>query len=116
MANMPFSMTEDGLHKLFSEHGEVDSVAVITDRHAGRPHGFGFVEMSSRAQDAIHTLNNHEVEGRALKVNEVQTPPRKRLSAFALVELPRGEAITCLSPPTPPTLNRVNSRGSEPCL
>jgi RNA recognition motif-containing protein len=72
VGNMPFSMTEDSLRTLFSEHGEVDSVAVITDRDTGRPRGFGFVEMASGAQQAIQALNNHEVEGRALKVNEAK--------------------------------------------
>jgi RNA recognition motif-containing protein len=72
VGNMPFSMTEDGLQKLFSEHGEVDSVAVIIDRDTGRPRGFGFVEMRTGAQEAIRTLNNHEVDGRALKVNEAR--------------------------------------------
>jgi RNA recognition motif-containing protein len=72
VGNMPFSMTEDSLRTLFSNHGNVDSVAVITDRDTGRPRGFGFVEMSSGAQEAIRALNNHEIEGRALTVNEAR--------------------------------------------
>lgn len=72
VGNMPFSMTEDSLRTLFASHGDVDSVAVITDRDTGRPRGFGFVEMASGAQEAIQALNNHEIEGRALKVNEAK--------------------------------------------
>ena len=72
VGNMPFSMTEDSLRTLFSTHGEVESVAVIMDRETGRPRGFGFVEMKSGAQEAIQALNNQEVEGRALKVNEAK--------------------------------------------
>ncbi|MEJ2207165.1 MAG: RNA-binding protein [Gemmatimonadota bacterium] len=72
VGNLPFSMTEDSLRSLFSEHGDVDSVSLITDRDTGRPRGFGFVEMSSGAQEAIQKLNNHDVEGRALKVNEAK--------------------------------------------
>lgn len=75
VGNMPFSMTEESLRTLFSEHGEVDSVAVITDRDTGRPRGFGFVEMGTGAQEAIRALNNHEIEGRALKVNEARPRP-----------------------------------------
>jgi RNA recognition motif-containing protein len=72
VGNLPFSMTEDSLRSLFSEYGEVDSVTLITDRETGRPRGFGFVEMSSGAEEAIQNLNNHDVEGRALKVNEAK--------------------------------------------
>ena len=72
VGNMPFSMTEENLQTLFAEHGTVDSVAVITDRDTGRPRGFGFVEMSSGAREAISALNNREVDGRALKVNEAR--------------------------------------------
>jgi RNA recognition motif-containing protein len=57
VGNMPFSMTEDSLRTLFSDHGDVDSVAVITDRDTGRPRGFGFVEMATGAQEAIRALD-----------------------------------------------------------
>lgn len=72
VGNMPFSMTEESLRTLFAEHGSVDSVAVITDRETGRPRGFAFVEMGSGAQEAIQALNNREIDGRALKVNEAK--------------------------------------------
>jgi RNA recognition motif-containing protein len=72
VGNMPFSMTEDDLRNLFSEHGDVDSVSVITDRDTGRPRGFAFVEMSTGAQEAIRALDNREIDGRALKVNEAR--------------------------------------------
>ena len=72
VGNMPFSMTEESLRTMFAEHGDVDSVAVITDRDTGRPRGFAFVEMGSGAQEAIRALDNHEIDGRALKVNEAK--------------------------------------------
>jgi cold-inducible RNA-binding protein len=72
VGNMPFSMTEESLRALFATYGQVESAAVITDRETGRPRGFGFVEMSTGAQEAIKALDNHEVEGRALKVNEAK--------------------------------------------
>ena len=72
VGNMPFSMDEDSLRTLFSSHGEVQTVSVITDRETGRPRGFAFVEMASGASEAIKALNNHEVEGRALTVNEAK--------------------------------------------
>ena len=68
VGNLPFSVTSDDLQALFSQHGEVHSVNLITDRDTGRARGFGFVEMEN-AQAAIDTLNGHEIEGRALTVN-----------------------------------------------
>ncbi len=77
VGNLPFSATEDSVRALFSQHGTVDSVALINDRDTGRPRGFGFVEMpSADAARAIQSLNGHDVQGRALKVNEAQDKPR----------------------------------------
>jgi len=78
VGNMPFSMTEDNLRDLFKEYGEVESVAVITDRETGRPRGFGFVEMATGAPEAIQALNGQEVDGRALKVNEAKPRENNR--------------------------------------
>jgi RNA recognition motif-containing protein len=74
VGNLPFQMTEEDLHALFSEAGEVLSAKIITDRHTGQPRGFGFVEMSSKAegQKAISEIDGRIVEGRTLKVNEAK--------------------------------------------
>jgi RNA recognition motif-containing protein len=72
VGNLPFDSTEDDIRNLFAEHGTVTSVALITDRQTGAPRGFGFVEMDSGADQAIRSLNNHEISGRALKVNEAK--------------------------------------------
>lgn len=73
VGNLSFNTTEDSLRALFSQHGTVDSVNLISDRDTGRPRGFGFVEMNnSDASRAMQALNGKEFEGRALKVNEAQ--------------------------------------------
>jgi RNA recognition motif-containing protein len=72
VGNLPFSATEDDIHELFSQYGSVESVKLITDRDTGRPRGFGFVEMSEGASEAIAALNDKEFEGRNLKVNEAR--------------------------------------------
>ena len=73
VGNMPFSMDESQLRGLFEEFGEVDSANVITDRETGRPRGFAFVEMQDAdARKAIEELNEREVDGRKLKVNEAR--------------------------------------------
>lgn len=74
VGNLPYSITESTLEALFSEHGSVDSVQIIMDRDTGRSKGFGFVEMTndSEAQAAIDALNDKEVDGRNLNVNEAR--------------------------------------------
>ena len=75
VGNLPFSTTEDELREVFARHGEVQSVAVITDRDTGRARGFGFVEMvdDAAAADAMKALDGSDLGGRSLKVNEAQS-------------------------------------------
>ena len=72
VGNLTFDSTEDDLTELFSQHGEVQSVQIVTDRDTGRSRGFAFVEMSQGADDAIASLNGHELKGRRLTVNEAR--------------------------------------------
>jgi RNA recognition motif-containing protein len=73
VGNLPFSADEAAVRALFSQHGTVESVALITDRDTGQPRGFGFVEMSQAdAARSIQNLNGYQMDGRALKVNEAQ--------------------------------------------
>ena len=82
VGGFPYATTEAGLEDLFSEHGTVESVKVITDRMTGRSKGFGFVEMGSQeeAEAAIEKLNNFELEGRTLVVTEAR--PREKRGSF----------------------------------
>ncbi|MCH2673859.1 MAG: RNA-binding protein [Dehalococcoidia bacterium] len=71
VGNLPWSIDDEGLKNLFSEHGDVISAKVITDRDTNRSKGFGFVEMDDdSAESAISSLDGSEVEGRAIKVNK----------------------------------------------
>ena len=70
VGNLPWSVDNSQLEELFSEFGSVISANVITDRDSKRSRGFGFVEMASGAEDAIQALNDAEVDGRKLVVNE----------------------------------------------
>ena len=83
VGNLAFSVTESALNDIFSQHGQVDSCRVITDRDSGRSKGFGFVEMGSdqEAEGAIAALNGMEFEGRALTVNEAR-PQEPRTGGF----------------------------------
>ena len=77
VGNLPFSATDDSVRELFSKHGTVEKVSMITDRETGRPRGFGFVEMSNAdAARAMQALNGADFDGRPLKVNEAQDRER----------------------------------------
>jgi len=74
VGNLPFSTTTAELESLFGQAGSVSSVNIITDKFTGRSRGFGFVEMDNNqeAQAAIERFNGHEMQGRALTVNEAK--------------------------------------------
>lgn len=72
VGNLPFSASDDEIRSLFEAYGTVDSVNLITDRDTGRPRGFGFVEMSDGADEAIRALHQTDMGGRSLNVNEAR--------------------------------------------
>jgi RNA recognition motif-containing protein len=77
VGNLPFTATDEGVRTLFSTHGTVEKISLITDRDTGRPRGFGFVEMSNAdASRAMQALNGTDFEGRALRVSEAQDRQR----------------------------------------
>ena len=80
VGNLPFSASDDEVRALFSEYGTVDEVNLITDRETGRPRGFGFVEMSDGADEAIQALHQKDMGGRALNVNEARPRQERRQS------------------------------------
>ena len=73
VGNLPFSIDSEGLKKVFSDF-EVEEATVISDKYSGRSKGFGFVTIADdeKAKKAISDLNDKEVEGRQLKVNEAK--------------------------------------------
>jgi cold-inducible RNA-binding protein len=74
VGNLSYNATEDDLREAFGQYGEVSSVSVIKDRDTGRARGFAFVEMpdANQAAQAIENLNNTEIAGRAVTVNEAR--------------------------------------------
>src|SRR5439155_21436055 len=72
VGNLPFSATADDLTQAFSAHGTVTRAQIVSDRETGRSRGFGFVEMSDGADEAIAKLNGAEFQGRTLTVNEAR--------------------------------------------
>lgn len=74
VGNLPYSISEDELKSAFAKFGAVTSVKIIMDKATGRSKGFAFVEManSSEGNQAIKSLNETDLNGRNIKVNEAR--------------------------------------------
>jgi len=81
VGNMHFGLTNDDVFNLFTQFGPVVSAKIIFDKETGRSKGFGFVEMENEHEGkaAIASLNESEVMGRKLIVNEAK-PQESRTS------------------------------------
>jgi RNA recognition motif-containing protein len=77
VGNLPYETGETELQELFGRAGTVETVRVMRDMATGRARGFGFVEMSTddEAQKAITELNEFQLGGRSLTVNEARPKP-----------------------------------------
>lgn len=80
IGNLPYSVTEEELREMFTKFGEVTSADLISDKYTGQSKGFGFVEMdkNKEATEAINSLNDKEIDGRKIVVNEAK--PREERS------------------------------------
>jgi RNA recognition motif-containing protein len=74
VGNLPYTTAEAELQELFGRVGSVESVRVMRDAATGRARGFAFVEMATdeEAQKAATELNQYQLGGRALTVNEAR--------------------------------------------
>lgn len=84
VGSLPYSVTDDQLNELFQEFGTVASAKVIMDRDTNRSKGFGFVEYESQeeAQAAIDAMNNKEIGGRRIIVNEARPQENRERRSF----------------------------------
>ena len=74
VGSLPWSVNDQKLKETFEQHGSVLSAKIIMDRDTNKSRGFGFVEMenSSDASKAIKALNETEIDGRSIVVNEAK--------------------------------------------
>ena len=72
VGNLSFDTTDETLRQAFEAFGQVNSTTVIKDRYTGQSKGFAFVEMPvvSQAQTAIKSLNDKELMGKQIKVEQ----------------------------------------------
>jgi cold-inducible RNA-binding protein len=80
VGNLSYEVTDDKLNAMFTKFGAVDSATIIIDRDTGRSKGFGFVEMTDlkQAQAALAGLNETELDGRSITVNEARPREPRR--------------------------------------
>jgi RNA recognition motif-containing protein len=84
VGNLSYGTTKETLEKVFSAHGEVVSVNLITDRQTGRPKGFAFVEMSTpeEGEAAKAALNGTDLDGRAINVDSAREQEQRKPGGF----------------------------------
>ena len=84
VGNLSFNTAEAQLEALFTPLGQVESVRLIRDSSTGRSRGLGFVEMAddNQARAACQALDQQEVEGRRLTVNEAK-PQERRTGGYS---------------------------------
>ena len=82
VGNLSRETTEKDLREAFEVFGDVASVKIIVDKYTGESRGFGFVEMPTKAEaeSAIGGLNDKELKGRTLNVNEARPRPQGQRS------------------------------------
>ena len=112
VGNLSYDTTEDFLRKEFEKFGAVTSVRIITNHFSHKSKGFGFIEMPNRpeAEKAIAALNESEIQGRKLHINEARNnkncPPTPRPSAPGPARRPPRDMTSKTQQDTP-------SRGRE---
>ena len=74
VGSLSYDVTEDEVRDVFSPYGEISSISIIKDKFSGKSKGFGFVEMPKQeeAEEAIKCLDESEMKGRNIKVNEAR--------------------------------------------
>ncbi|MFN6037870.1 MAG: RNA recognition motif domain-containing protein [Bacteroidota bacterium] len=74
IGNLAWGVTDQDLHELLSQYGNVTSAKVVTDKITKRSRGFGFAEMANdqEAQNAINDLNGKPLKGRNITINEAR--------------------------------------------
>ena len=94
VGNLPFTATDEAVNALFSKHGTVEKVSLITDRDTGRPRGFGFVEMSNAdASRAMQALNGTDFDGlpEGQRSSGARALRRRPAASLLMHHLTRGE-------------------------
>lgn len=79
VGNLDWGITDQELQQVFAQFGDVEEAVIVKDKFSGRSKGFGFITFKDdeQADKAIAGLNNSELKGRKIIVNEAR-PPKAR--------------------------------------
>ncbi len=77
VSNLPWGATADELRSMFGDYGQVHDITIITDKR-GRSKGFGFVDMSHGADQAVAALQGSSMGGRDLVVRMARPKKNRR--------------------------------------
>jgi len=108
VGNLPFDTTDGELAGLFARFGAVVTARVVIDRATGRPHGFGYVDMTAGGADAVAAVNGATYRGRTLVAGE-SGPPRAGRPAPA-----GGSAAAAMRVGQAPPRKKVAARAARP--
>lgn len=74
IGNLAYSLGEQELRERFERFGRVLDCRIIKDHLTNQSKGFGFIEMENpeEACAAIDSLNEAEINGRKIRVNEAR--------------------------------------------
>ena len=72
VGNLDYKVTEFSVRRLFEPYGDIEDIAMATDKESGKPRGFAIVMMRDHgeAKTAITGVQGRKLMGRALVVNE----------------------------------------------